>query len=635
MAKLKYYPRTPLVTEPLETELFRYNLDDPLSIDYTDEEVMLDIETHSKKMADIRLVQIYQASWDKAIIFDTNKYPLDEIYQVIKDQHLIIHTATFEMSCFQSDLGLRVAPFTNWSDTFLLSRIALADEVQAFSLDVVAEAVHGRNYYTEYAQTLGYTASEAAAFKKALQRSFLDSPKSNKRALPLTYEQLYYAALDVLVMPKIYRSLKHVENQFIIQLDYKVIPFMQKYQWYGLPVDKSEWRLAWDKAQNKIEEASQVLPEELNVNSWVQVRKLFNSTASDDTFMAEQENEAKRNPEDIEKAERAKWAHAIRQKRKYIKQQAFLTTYVKSDRVKGFFSPRTISGRLAAEADNVLQIPRELKHIFGYEDKNKYLIHCDYAALEFRMLCAVLGEEIIESLLRDGVDIHKYAASGIYDKPMNEITKWERFVGKTANFGLAYGAGGKRFADMAMKNAGLYIPEDESKKIVKAWKKLYPGVKEWHDRNGRSKDNKDITLNGRPYWANLYTDLNAIKIQGTSAEVFKLANLYTYWYDQTVETVKMLNTIHDSQIEEADTLEDARRKGLRMYKCMLVGWFEGIKNSKIPDLPMPLDVNIVQNWADADVDLGEQKGFREDLTFSGSYEEYLSFKDEVLSWKFA
>ena len=157
--KFKYYARTPIITEPMvDEDWFVYDKLDPFSLDWRDDlPVMLDVETHGDKFNDIRLVQVFQEHWPRAIIFDTNWTPLRDIYEVIKDRHLIIHNATFELSCFQTDLNLTESPFKNFSDTFLLARKALALEVEGFGFDSIAAHVHGHDYYKSYAKELGWT----------------------------------------------------------------------------------------------------------------------------------------------------------------------------------------------------------------------------------------------------------------------------------------------------------------------------------------------------------------------------------------------------------------------------------------------------------------------------------------------
>ena len=636
MAK-KFVFKTEKVDGPLETDLFRYRMDAPWDIKFDqDQPVMLDVETHGDDYTNVRLVQLYQAHWDKAIILDTNDWDLETIYYTIWAYHLIIHNATFEMYCFMNDCNLKKNPFSSWSDTFLLSRRSLYNKIEAFGLDSVAAYVHGKDYYKDYARSLGYVETgdkecPIKKYKKSMQKSFLDTPKSNKRSEALHLEQLHYSALDVLLMPKIYRTVKDIEDEFIIKLDYLVIESLV--QWTGLPINHAIVEELKVKFQGLVDEAIEELPDKpgepgtpLLVNSWVQVRKLFNSEESDDTFLASIEDESKRDPDNLEKEDRARWAHYIRQKRSAIKSVTFLKKYV-GERFTGYASPRTISGRLAQDNNNLMQIARSLKTAFGYEDlpgnEDKYLIHYDYAALELRMACARLGETTLERLFRDGNDLHRYAASSIYDKVESEINDHERFVGKTANVGLLYGAGAARFCAMAMKNAGLYIREDEAKGIVRGWKKAYPGIKDWHQRMGRSKNNEDVTLNGRFYKAKMYTDLLAIGNQGSAAEVFKLALLYLD-RNGIIPGVG----IHDSFLKEVVTLPAAREQGEKLYKCALTAWFEGIKSSKIPTLPMPGVISIGKNWGDM------EHGIKtEEIAYGGTYEEYLEFKDDVIAGK--
>ena len=559
----------------------------------------LDIETHGDMYNDVRLVQLYQEGQDTVQVLDTNTYPLTEIYDFIKDFHVVAHNYSFEASCFANDLKLYRNPFKQFSDTFLLARIALP-RLSAFNLAEVSKYIHGEDYYARF------------GVKKDMQLSFLDSAKSNKRAQPCTQEQIEYAAMDVWVMPKIYNELKSYEQDFIIQLDYKAISFIQKWQFYGLPVDQTKWAGYERLSLNAIVDAEKVIGD-ININSFVQVRKFLDRPNSDDQALAEYSNQG------------VHGAAEIREKRKHVKRLNFLKRYNK-ERITGFFSPRTISGRTASDSDNLQQIPRELKGLFGFEQEDpRYIVHADYAALELRGLACIINETVLINLMRSGEDLHKYAASNIYKKPQSEITKEERMIGKFANFTLGYGAGANRFKDMLMKEADLLVSEAEARKIVNGWKNAYPTIKGWHaDNNRKFEANRpyDVTLSGRNYTAKLYTDLNAIKIQGSCAEVFKLAMVYLRKKDY-----KIMNAIHDSFLIEAQTLEEAREIGSNLAKAMITAWFEIMQQALVTDLPMPTDAEIAKNWGDI------EKGKAEEvISFAGTYEEYLSFRDEVWSW---
>ncbi len=618
----RYLPSTPHIPLGYENDEFRYGLDDPKDIKFTDEFVCLDIECHSKKHRDIRTVQLFQPSWEKVIILDTNQYSVREIYEAIKHKHLVAHNMAFELSLFQTDLGEPDCVFENINDTFLLSRIAFATEVEGFGFDNIAAHVHGFDYYKAYAKVLGWPDEDVPKFKKAMQKSFLDSPKSNKRDEPLTLEQLTYAMYDVLLMSKVYKEVRYYERDFNYQLDCKTLK-TSLLSWKGLPIDHDRVTDLKIKYQKLVDEATDNLPEGLLVNSWVQVRKLFDSTESNDTFLASVENDAERYPDNSGLVEFGVYAKAIRQKRSAIKSVTFLNKYV-GERFNGYASPTTITGRLQQDENNLMQIARGLKTSFGFtEEDTRYLVHYDFAALELRMLAVRINETVLLDKFRSGTDLHRYSGSQIYNIPEEEIDDHKRFVGKTANFALLYGAGSSRFAAMALKNAGLYLDEDEAKRIVRAWKKGFPAIKKQHQEAGRMDDDARIgrALNGRIMKPKMYSDYLANPNQSSAADCFKLGLVYL-----AKNGVVPLVGIHDSYLLEAENFADAERLGQVLYKCALVGWFEGIRNSQDPTLPMPGDISIAKNWGEA-----EKGNATKVIGTAGTYEDYLTFKEDTIN----
>lgn len=112
----------------------------------------------------------------------------------------------------------------------------------------------------------------------------------------------------------------------------------------------------------------------------------------------------------------------------------------------------------------------------------KDLICSDYSAIEGRVLAWVAGEEFILEAYRNGDDLYKIAASVIYHKPKESITKAERQIGKISELSSGYSGGHRAFTAMA-KGYGIdEIPEDEAKEIVKAWRENRPKtVAFWRD----------------------------------------------------------------------------------------------------------------------------------------------------------
>lgn len=102
------------------------------------------------------------------------------------------------------------------------------------------------------------------------------------------------------------------------------------------------------------------------------------------------------------------------------------------------------------------------------------LIAADYSAIEARGLAYLAGEETVLDAFRNNLDLYKVAASGIYKKPYEQITKTERSVGKTCV--LACGYGGSKGAMLAFGAGRLGMSDEEIDSAVAAWRESNPNI---------------------------------------------------------------------------------------------------------------------------------------------------------------
>ena len=103
---------------------------------------------------------------------------------------------------------------------------------------------------------------------------------------------------------------------------------------------------------------------------------------------------------------------------------------------------------------NLQNLPRsgELKNAIrapiGYK-----IIDSDSSQIEARTLAWLAEQDDLTQAFEDGQDVYKIMASAIYNKPEADISKQERFVGKTTILGCGYGMGAKKFqAQLAAMN---------------------------------------------------------------------------------------------------------------------------------------------------------------------------------------
>jgi DNA polymerase len=109
------------------------------------------------------------------------------------------------------------------------------------------------------------------------------------------------------------------------------------------------------------------------------------------------------------------------------------------------------------------------------------ILDSDSSQIEARTLAWLAGQNDLVQAFDNGEDVYKIMASAIYGKPESEITKYERFVGKTTILGAGYGMGAAKF-QAQLKNFGVDISLEEAKRIIDTYRLTYPQIVElWKD----------------------------------------------------------------------------------------------------------------------------------------------------------
>lgn len=548
----------------------------------------------------IRLVQMFQKGWSEVLIFDTATESLANIILCVKNCRVVCHNYVFDASCISEDLNLKSNPFETFEDTLLLSRIAFVEK-DSFSLDKCFEYVYGVDVYAQFGLD-----------KKTMQKSFLSTKRRDGMKIEVTNDQLQYAAADVYYMPKLWDILEPYTQTPHYLEDKEFIHNSLKWQSNGMPVNLDLRKKLEAEAVEKVNELTQKLPDGLNVNSFIQVRNFLGSAGSAKDDLMRMIAEGNEN------------AALVMEKRKTSKLLNFLERY-NFERVRGFFAPTAISGRARCDGgdepgtDNLLQIPRKLKGVFGYsEGDSRYLVYCDYAQLELRTACCNTNEKVIEKVFRDNLDLHTYTAVKMFPGLTYEEAKADkvkRHAAKTCNFSLLYCGSTNSLKDVFLREGGVSLTVDQAAGYRTAWLSAYPAFEQWH-RSAMEKYRKDNLLcetkNGRRYKAKLFTDICGIENQSLGADAAKHSlNIFCKRYPNA----KVLCFIHDAIILEAQNEEEAKSLSKALGECMLEGWFYAIRDLPINDLPMPLEVNYGKNLATIESEnIGWQtNGLKEDL----------------------
>jgi DNA polymerase len=103
------------------------------------------------------------------------------------------------------------------------------------------------------------------------------------------------------------------------------------------------------------------------------------------------------------------------------------------------------------------------------------IIDADSAQIEARVLAWLAGQDDLITAFAEGKDVYKKMASAIYGKPEFEITKDERFVGKTTILGAGYGMGAVKF-QAQLKGMGAEVDTDEARRIIDIYRRTNDAV---------------------------------------------------------------------------------------------------------------------------------------------------------------
>lgn len=143
---------------------------------------------------------------------------------------------------------------------------------------------------------------------------------------------------------------------------------------------------------------------------------------------------------------------------------------------------RTATGRTSARDLNVQQLPRDpLIRAFFAAPPGSELVTYDYSAVEFRIAAWVAGERgVLDRYNADpNWDPHRYLGSLLYDIPEAEVSKLQRQVAKSANFGLLYMAQAPTLQEYARK-MGVSLTLTEAAEIRHKWHEVFPAFRGWY-----------------------------------------------------------------------------------------------------------------------------------------------------------
>lgn len=268
----------------------------------------------------------------------------------------------------------------------------------------------------------------------------------------------------------------------------------------------------------------------------------------------------------------------------------------------------TATGRLSSSNPNLQNIPirdkigRDIRKAF-ISKEGFTLISVDYSQIELRLFAHLSGDEKMIAAFEDGVDIHSQTASLILGVSVADVTKDQRSIAKTINYGISYGMGPFRLSHE------LGITMADAKKFIENYFDSFPKMRDFMQATIETAcQNGEVrTLYGRrrpvkELIGRQFKGLNSLNhaerfsintvVQGTAADIMKLAMIDVFKdLSNRFPATKMLLQIHDELVFETpdDTVDEF---------CDFLR--DKMEHTVKLNVPLTVDVSYGKKWEKGD-----------------------------------
>jgi DNA polymerase-1 len=258
------------------------------------------------------------------------------------------------------------------------------------------------------------------------------------------------------------------------------------------------------------------------------------------------------------------------------------------------------TGRMSCMSPNLQQIPRDQRFRACVQAPEGYkFVVADYGQMELRLAAAEAKDSLMTQVFQQGKDLHTITATQIYGVGEDEVTKEQRQVSKSANFGLLYGSGAKGLRNYAAA-MGIQMDLDEAAEVREKFHAAYKGISAWQRKNARdadaAKDNPSIRIRISglrrflPGENNKLTTRCNTPIQGAGAAVLKLTlgKLWPLLHADGEDVVRLAGVVHDEIIllvaeEHADTWALQLQSVMEECEAKWLGEIPPLAEAKVGD----------------------------------------------------
>ena len=238
----------------------------------------------------------------------------------------------------------------------------------------------------------------------------------------------------------------------------------------------------------------------------------------------------------------------------------------------------TATGRLSSANPNLQNIP--IKTPLGAQVRQAFmappqykLISADYSQFELRLVAVLAADSALIKAFNEGLDVHCLTAASVFEVAIDQVSKQQRYLAKTINFGVLYGQGPHSLANLTGMS---YV---QAKDFIEKYFAKRPKLRRYLDKIrarsekqgyietlfGRRRLLPDIKSRNFQLREGSYRQAINMPVQGTEADLMKMAMVALE--RRLPPACRQVMQVHDSILVEAPQ-EQAEAIGELMKEVM-------------------------------------------------------------------
>lgn len=496
-----------------------------------------------------------------------------------------------------------------------MENICYDAKIAAYDLNPTSSNFSIENISIQYLNidTIDYLSKYKTEEKKNVQINLFSQEDTNENN---KYIYGFKAYLIKKIANKTIEELEKIDSMTLFNnIEMPLVKILGEMQINGMYVDKEELTKFGETLKLQIEnlkkEIYELCGEEFNINSTQQLGVILFEKLQLPVYKKTKKGYST----DVDILEKLRPEHPVIEKiLEYRSLMKLNSTYVeglipyineKTKRIHSYFHQTiTATGRISSTEPNLQNIPtryelgKSLRKVFKPTEGNIF-VDADYSQIELRVLAHISGDRNMLKAFRNDEDIHKQAASKVFEIPIEEVTKEQRTAAKAVNFGIVYGISDFGLAEQ------LGISRKQAKTYIDQYLEKYKGIKKFMDEivdEAKEKGYVETLFHRRRYIPELSSNNYMVRqfgaraamntpIQGTAADIMKIAmiNVYKKLKEENLDA-KIVLQVHDeliieSNINVADKVKDILQQEM--------------ENAAKLRIPLKVEVSEASNWYEA------------------------------------